>query len=90
MVQKRYRKSFLRGIEFANKLRYSQIPVVAGVRGYALAVAGDCMLHCVQLQQQWNHYIGLVEAGVGLLPGWGGSTEMAVRCCSARPMDGFN
>ncbi len=62
-----------------NKLRYSKIPVVAGVRGYAFGGGCEIMLHCDSVVAALESYIGLIEAGVGLLPGWGGSTEMAYR-----------
>lgn len=68
----------------ANKLRYSQIPVVAGVRGYAFGGGCEIMLHCDAVVAAMESYIGLVEAGVGLLPGWGGSTEMVVRAAAAQ------
>lgn len=62
-----------------NKLRYSKIPVVAGVRGYVFGGGCEVMLHCDAVVAALESYIGLIEAGVGLLPGWGGSTEMAYR-----------
>ncbi len=68
----------------ANKIRYSKIPVVAGVRGYTFGGGCEIMLHCDAVVAALESYIGLVEAGVGLLPGWGGSTEMAVRASLAQ------
>ncbi len=62
-----------------NKLRYSTIPVVAGVRGYAFGGGCEILLHCDSVVAALESYIGLIEAGVGLLPGWGGTTEMAYR-----------
>lgn len=62
-----------------NKLRYSMIPVVAAVRGYTFGGGCEIMLHCSAVVASVESYIGLVEAGVGLLPGWGGTKEMALR-----------
>lgn len=61
------------------RLRYSKIPVIAAVKGYAFGGGCEIMLHCDGVVAALESYIGLVEAGVGLLPGWGGSTEMAYR-----------
>jgi 3-hydroxyacyl-CoA dehydrogenase len=41
------------------------------------------MLHCAAVVASVESYIGLVEAGVGLLPGWGGTKEMALRASQA-------
>lgn len=61
------------------KIRYSSIPIVAAVKGYAFGGGCEILLHCHAAVAALESYIGLVEAGVGLLPGWGGSTEMAYR-----------
>lgn len=63
----------------ANKIRYSTIPVVAGVKGVALGGGCEIMLHCDAVVAALESTIGLVEEGVGLLPGWGGTTEMVLR-----------
>jgi 3-hydroxyacyl-CoA dehydrogenase len=63
----------------ATKLRQSPIPVVAAVKGYTFGGGCEIMLHCSQVVAALESYIGLVEAGVGLIPAWGGSTEMARR-----------
>ncbi|MFN8770144.1 MAG: 3-hydroxyacyl-CoA dehydrogenase/enoyl-CoA hydratase family protein [Neisseriaceae bacterium] len=62
-----------------NRIRYSRIPIIAGVRGYTFGGGCEIMLHCDGVVAALESYIGLVEAGVGLLPGWGGTTEMAYR-----------
>lgn len=66
-----------------NKLRYSKIPIIAGVRGYTFGGGCEIMLHCDGVVAALESYIGLIEAGVGLLPGWGGTTEMAYRASQA-------
>jgi 3-hydroxyacyl-CoA dehydrogenase len=67
----------------SQRLRYSRIPVIAAVKGYAFGGGCEIMLHCAGVVAALESYIGLVEAGVGLLPGWGGSTEMAYRASQA-------
>lgn len=67
----------------ANRLKYSTIPVVAAVKGYTFGGGCEIMLHCSSIVASVESYIGLVEAGVGLLPGWGGTKEMALRASQA-------
>ncbi|WP_212002139.1 3-hydroxyacyl-CoA dehydrogenase/enoyl-CoA hydratase family protein [Chitinophaga sp. HK235] len=61
------------------RLRYSSIPVV--VAPHALTLGGGCemALHADKVQAAAETYIGLVELGVGLIPGGGGTKEMALR-----------
>ena len=63
----------------AQKIRYSPIPIVAGVKGVALGGGCEIMLHCDAVVAALESTIGLVEEGVGLLPSWGGTTEMVLR-----------
>ena len=63
----------------AQRLKYSLIPTVAAVRGMALGGACEFIMHCDRAVAALESYIGLVEAGVGLLPAGGGSKELAVR-----------
>jgi 3-hydroxyacyl-CoA dehydrogenase len=60
-------------------LRYSARPVV--VAPHHLTLGGGCemVLHCDRAVGAAETYIGLVEVGVGLIPGGGGTKEMAVR-----------
>lgn len=72
------------------ELRYSHIPVVAAVKGYTFGGGCEIMLHCDAIVAAMESYIGLIEAGVGLIPGWGGSTEMAFRASqSVAPWSDF-
>lgn len=64
-------------------IRYSRIPIIAAVKGFAFGGGCEIMLHCHGVVAALESYIGLVEAGVGLLPGWGGTTEMAYRASLA-------
>jgi 3-hydroxyacyl-CoA dehydrogenase len=61
------------------RLRYSLIPTVAAVRGMALGGSCEFIMHCDRAVAALESYIGLVEAGVGLLPGGGGCKELAIR-----------
>ena len=61
------------------RLRSCHVPTVAAVRGMALGGSCEFILHCDRTVAALESYIGLVEAGVGLLPGGGGCKELAVR-----------
>ncbi|MGQ4001555.1 acyl-CoA-binding protein [Francisellaceae bacterium CB300] len=68
----------------AQKLRYSKIPVVAAVKGFAFGGGCETVLHSDAAVVAYESYIGLVEAGVGIIPGWGGSKEMSQRASQAQ------
>jgi 3-hydroxyacyl-CoA dehydrogenase len=62
------------------KIRYANVPVVAAIRG--LALGGGCELAVYSSAKRvaaMESYIGLVEVGVGLVPGAGGLTYIARR-----------
>lgn len=61
------------------RLRYSSIPVVVAPHGLTLGGGCEICLHADAVQAAAESYIGLVEVGVGLIPGGGGTKEMAVR-----------
>ena len=63
----------------ALRLRYALVPTVAAVRGLALGGSCEFILHADRTVAALESYIGLVEAGVGLLPAGGGSKELALR-----------
>ncbi len=60
-------------------LRYSAIPTVAAVDGMALGGGCEFVMHADRAVAALESYIGLVEAGVGLLPAGGGCKEFAMR-----------
>ncbi len=64
-------------------VRYSNIPIV--VAPHALALGGGCemSLHADKVIASAETYIGMVEFGVGLIPGGGGSKEFALRASDA-------
>lgn len=61
------------------RLRYSSIPVVVAPHGMTLGGGCEMCLHADAVQAAAESYIGLVELGVGLIPGGGGTKEMALR-----------
>jgi len=60
-------------------LRYGPMPVVAAVAGMALGGGLELALHSDAVQAHAESYMGLVEVGVGVIPGFGGCKEMVVR-----------
>ncbi|MBL7683192.1 MAG: 3-hydroxyacyl-CoA dehydrogenase/enoyl-CoA hydratase family protein [Flavipsychrobacter sp.] len=61
------------------RLRYSSVPVVVAPHGMTLGGGCEMCLHADAVQAAAESYIGLVELGVGLIPGGGGTKEMVVR-----------
>ena len=61
------------------RIRYAQVPVVAAMRGLALGGGCELAVHCARRVAHLESYIGLVEVGVGLLPGGGGLAYIARR-----------
>jgi 3-hydroxyacyl-CoA dehydrogenase len=61
------------------RLKYAQVPVIAAVRGMAFGGGCEFQMHSARTVAALESYIGLVEAGVGLLPGGGGLKEIATR-----------
>jgi 3-hydroxyacyl-CoA dehydrogenase len=60
-------------------LKYAPRPVVAAPQGMALGGGCEVSLHAARIQAAAEAYIGLVETGVGLIPGGGGTKEMLIR-----------
>ncbi|MFY0605492.1 MAG: enoyl-CoA hydratase/isomerase family protein [Cyclobacteriaceae bacterium] len=61
------------------RARFSSIPVVSAPAGLALGGGCELSLHCDAIQAHAESYIGLVEVGVGLIPGGGGTKELTLR-----------
>lgn len=61
------------------KLKYAPFPVIGAPAGMALGGGCEILLHCDALQAHIESYIGLVEVGVGIVPGWGGCAQMLAR-----------
>jgi 3-hydroxyacyl-CoA dehydrogenase len=60
-------------------IKYAPKPVVAAPQGMALGGGCEVSLHGAKIQAAAEAYIGLVETGVGLIPGGGGTKEMLIR-----------
>ncbi len=60
-------------------IKYAKKPVVAAPQGMALGGGCEISLHAARIHSATEAYVGLVEAGVGLIPGGGGSKEMLIR-----------
>ncbi|MCP5267330.1 MAG: 3-hydroxyacyl-CoA dehydrogenase/enoyl-CoA hydratase family protein [Burkholderiaceae bacterium] len=54
------------------RLRYAQVPTVAAISGMALGGGCELAIYCARRIAHIESYIGLVEVGVGLIPGGGG------------------
>jgi 3-hydroxyacyl-CoA dehydrogenase len=67
----------------SQRIKYALVPVVAAVRGMALGGGCEFQMHSARTVFALESYIGLVEAGVGLLPAGGGLKEIAVRASAA-------
>jgi len=61
------------------RIRYSSIPVVVATHGMTLGGGCEIALHADHVQASAETYIGLVEMGVGVIPGGGGTKAMAER-----------
>ena len=66
------------------RMRTSKIPIVTAAQGYVFGGGCEIAMHCDAGIYAAETYIGLVEVGVGLLPGGGGTKELALRAS-----DGF-
>jgi 3-hydroxyacyl-CoA dehydrogenase len=60
-------------------LKYAPFPVVAAPAGMALGGGCEITLHSSAVQAHAETYMGLVEVGVGVIPGWGGCKELLAR-----------
>lgn len=69
-------------------LKYAPFPVVAAPTGFAFGGGCEVLLHCDAIQAHAELYTGLVEVGVGLVPGWGGCKEYLGRCLQVKSIGG--
>jgi 3-hydroxyacyl-CoA dehydrogenase len=60
-------------------LKYAEVPVVSAASGMCLGGGCEILLHSDGVVAHSESYIGLVEAGVGIVPAWGGCKEMLAR-----------
>ena len=68
-------------------LKYAPKPVVAAPHGLTLGGGTEICLHSARVRAAAESYMGLVEFGVGLIPGAGGTKEMLVRAVDSMPND---
>jgi len=61
------------------RLRYASVPVISAMRGLALGGGCELAVHSARRVAHMETYVGLVEVGVGLIPGAGGLTYIARR-----------
>jgi len=61
------------------RVRYSSIPVVVAPHGMTLGGGCEMTMHADRVVAAAETYIGLVETGVGVIPGGGGTKEFALR-----------
>jgi len=78
----------VRAFQNANMaLKYAPKPVVAAPFGLALGGGTEICLHATRVRAAAESYMGLVEAGVGLIPAGGGTKEMLLRALETVPSD---
>jgi 3-hydroxyacyl-CoA dehydrogenase len=69
--------------KMTSRLKYALVPTVAAVDGMALGGGCEVVMHCARAVASLESYVGLVEAGVGVIPGAGGCKEFALRAAQA-------
>ena len=69
-------------------IKYAPFPVVSALSGMALGGGCEFLLHSDAVQAHIESYPGLVEVGVGVIPGWGGCKEMLLRHLEGLPQGG--
>ncbi len=76
--------AMVKGFQDMNmRIRTSKVPVVVATQGYVFGGGCEITMHCDAGVHAAESYIGLVEVGVGLLPGGGGTKEFALRAADA-------
>jgi len=70
------------------RVRYAGVPTVAAMRGLALGGGCEIAVHCARRVAHMESYVGLVEVGVGLIPGGGGLTYIARRAAEKAALVG--
>ena len=71
-------------------LKYAKVPVVVAAQGMALGGGCEFVMHAAKRVVALESYIGLVEAGVGLIPAGGGCKEFAIRAWQSALKTGGN
>jgi len=76
------------GQDTFQRMRFAPFPVVGAPSGMALGGGCEVLLHCDAIVAHSETYIGLVEAGVGIVPGWGGCKELLGRWSDSKKRPG--
>ncbi len=76
------------GQDTFSRLKYAPFPVVGAPSGMALGGGCEVLLHCDRVVAHAESYIGLVEAGVGIVPGWGGCKTLLQRWSTSKARAG--
>jgi len=71
--------SIYEGQQTFKAMKYAPFPVVGAPANMALGGGCEILLHCDAVQAHAELYMGLVEVGVGVVPGWGGCKELTTR-----------
>ena len=78
MVVRQFQKAMM-------KIKYSSKPVVAAPFGMTLGGGAEVCLPAAHIQASMETYMGLVETGVGLIPGGGGNKELYIKTLNEMP-----
>lgn len=60
-------------------LKFAPFPVIGAPAGMAIGGGCELLLHCDAIVSHAELYMGLVEIGLGIIPGWGGCKELLIR-----------
>jgi 3-hydroxyacyl-CoA dehydrogenase len=70
------------------RMKYASVPVVTAPSGLALGGGAEIVMHGTATRAHAELYMGLVEAGVGVIPAGGGCKELLARALTDLPDDG--
>ena len=77
-----------RGQDSFQKMRFAPFPVIGAPSGMALGGGCEVLLHCDAIEAHAETYMGFVETGVGIVPGWGGCKELLGRWTTSETSPG--
>lgn len=87
---KQIREIIKQGQDAYMALKFAPFPVVTAVSGMALGGGCEILMHSDAVQAHVETYTGLVEVGVGIVPGWGGCKEMIIRHLESEALKGLS
>ncbi len=77
-----------RGQDSFQKMRFAPFPVIGAPSGMALGGGCEVLLHCDAIEAHAETYMGFVETGVGIVPGWGGCKGLLGRWTTSKTCPG--